>query len=253
MERHHIIFSRDLLFFLRIQLHQYAFQPVLRDGVRRVVRLAEIVPGDFIYLSADDIIPADARVISVNDLFVDQSALTGESFPVEKAAAPLKAYELTITEWGNYLFKGTSVVSRSATAVVVKTGGLTGCGKIAKRLVAREPETESQRGILSFGYMIMQVTFMLVIFVFFINALYMRSILDSLLFAAALAVGLTPELLPMIISVNLSKGAVSMAREDVIVKRLASHAEFRKHGCSLHGQNWNFNRKPYKACASRGS
>ncbi|MEM2913574.1 MAG: magnesium-translocating P-type ATPase [Candidatus Bathyarchaeia archaeon] len=199
---------------------------VLRDGVRREVRLAEIVPGDIIYLSAGDIIPADARVISVKDLFADQSALTGESFPVEKTAAPLKAYEPTITEWGNYLFMGTSVVSGSATAVVVKTGSLTEYGKIAKRLVAGEPETEFQRGIRSFGYMIMQVTFLLVIFVFFINALYMRSILDSLLFAAALAVGLTPELLPMIISVNLSKGAVSMARKDVIVKRLASMQNF---------------------------
>jgi Mg2+-importing ATPase len=199
---------------------------VLRDGIKREVRLAEIVPGDIIYLSAGDMVPADARVLSVKDLFVNQSALTGESFPVEKMAAPLKLYESTITEWSNYLFMGTSIVSGTATAVVVKTGNLTEYGKIANRLVAREPETEFQRGIRSFGYMMMQITFLLVIFVFFINALYMRNVLDSLLFAVALAVGLTPELLPMIISVNLSKGAVSMAKKGVIVKRLAAIQNF---------------------------
>ena len=199
---------------------------VLRDGVKREVRLAEIVPGDIIYLSAGDIVPADARVITAKDLFVNQSALTGESFPVEKTGLPLKSYDPSITEWSNYLFMGNSVVSGTATAVVVKTGSLTEYGKIAKRLVEREAETEFQRGIRSFGYMIMQVTFLLVLLVFFINALYMRSVLDSLLFAVALAVGLTPELLPMIISVNLSKGAVSMAKKGVIVKRLAAIQNF---------------------------
>jgi len=199
---------------------------VLRDGVKKEVGLAEIVPGDIIFLSAGDIVPADARVISAKDLFVNQSALTGESFPVEKTGLPLKTFDPSITEWSNYLFMGTSVVSGTATAVVVKTGSHTEYGKIAKRLVEREAETEFQRGIRSFGYMIMQVTFLLVLFVFFINALYMRSVLDSLLFAVALAVGLTPELLPMIISVNLSKGAVSMAKKGVIVKRLAAIQNF---------------------------
>lgn len=199
---------------------------VLRNKVKKEVRLVEIVPGEIIFLSAGDIVPADARVISAKDLFVNQSALTGESFPVEKNDLPLKSYDQSITEWSNYLFMGTSVVSGTATAVVVKTGSLTEYGRIVKRLVEKEPETEFQRGIRSFGYMIMQVTFLLVIFVFFINALYMRSVLDSLLFAVALAVGLTPELLPMIISVNLSKGAVLMAKKGVIVKRLASIQNF---------------------------
>jgi Mg2+-importing ATPase len=199
---------------------------VLRDGVKREVRLAEIVSGDIIYLSAGDIVPADARIINAKDLFVNQSALTGESFPIEKTGLPVKSYNSSLTEWSNYLFMGTSVVSGTATAVVVKTGSLTEYGKIAKRLVEREAETEFQRGIRSFGYMIMQVTFLLVIFVFFINALYMRNVLDSLLFAVALAVGLTPELLPMIISVNLSKGAVLMAKKGVIVKRLAAIQNF---------------------------
>jgi len=199
---------------------------VLRDGVKREVRLNEIVPGDIIYLSAGDIVPADARVITAKDLFVNQSVLTGESFPVEKIAQPLKSFDPSITEWRNYLFMGTSVVSGTARAVVVKTGSLTEYGKIAKRLVEREAETEFQRSIRNFGYMIMQVTFILVLFVFFINALFMRGILDSLIFSVALAVGLTPELLPMIISINLSKGAISMANKGVIVKRLAAIQNF---------------------------
>ena len=199
---------------------------VLRDGVKKEVRLAEIVPGDIIFLSAGDIVPADARVITAKDLFVNQSALTGESFPVEKIGLPLKFYDPSITEWSNYLFMGTSVVSGTATAIVVKTGSNTEYGRIAKKLIEREPETEFQRGIRSFGYMIMQVTLLLVLLVFFINAFYMRSVLDSLLFAVALAVGLTPELLPMIISVNLSKGAVAMAKRGVIVKRLAAIQNF---------------------------
>jgi Mg2+-importing ATPase len=199
---------------------------VLRDGVKSEVKLSEIVPGDIIYLSAGDIVPADARIINAKDLFVNQSALTGESFPVEKTSASLKSKEASITEWTNYLFMGTSIVSGTATAVVVKTGSLTEYGRIAKRLVIREPETDFERGIKNFGFLIMEITFLLVLFVFFINALYKRDVLESLLFAVALAVGLTPELLPMIISVNLSKGAIAMSKKGVIVKRLASIQNF---------------------------
>ena len=195
---------------------------VLRDGVRKEVRLEEIVPGDVILLSAGDIVPADSRVISVKDLLVDESVLTGESFPVKKTDQPLESYDPSITKWNNYVFMGTSVVSGTATALVVRTGSLAEYGKIVKRLVKKRSETEFERSLRSFGYMVMQVTFLLVIFVFFINALYMRGVLDSLLFAVALAVGLTPELLPMIISINLSKGAVLMAKKNVIVKRLAA-------------------------------
>lgn len=199
---------------------------VLRDGVKREVGFPEIVPGDIIFLSAGDVVPADARVISAKDLFVDQSALTGESVPVEKTPEPLKSADAPIMEWTNYLFMGTSVVSGTATALVVKTGNYTEYGKIAKTLVTREVETEFQRGLQRFGYLIMQVTFLLVIFVFFVNALYMHNVLVSLLFSVALAVGLTPELLPMIVSINLSKGAVAMSRKGVIVKRLASIQNF---------------------------
>ena len=202
---------------------------VLRDGEKREVKLAEIVPGDIIYLSAGDITPADARVIIAKDLFVNQSALTGESFPVEKSPAPVKAKGATITEWNNFFLMGTSIVSGTATAVVVRTGGFTEFGKIARRLVERAPETEFERGIKSFGFLIMQVTILLVLFVFLINALRDPStngILEALLFSVALAVGLTPELLPMIIAVNLSRGAIAMSKKGVIVKRLSSIENF---------------------------
>jgi Mg2+-importing ATPase len=199
---------------------------VLRDNVKSEVKLSEIVPGDIIYLSAGDITPADARIITAKDLFINQSALTGESFPVEKTAAPVKVKDASITEWSNYLFMGTSIVSGTATAAVVRTGGSTEYGKIAKRLVEKAPETEFERGIKGFGFLIMQVTFLLVLFVFFVNAFYKRDVLESLLFAVALAVGLTPELLPMIITVNLSKGAIAMSKKGVIVKRLSSIENF---------------------------
>lgn len=199
---------------------------VLRDGAKQEVKLSEIVPGDVIYLSAGDITPADARVLTAKDLFLNQSSLTGESFPVEKTAGPIKSKGTSITEWNNCLFMGTSVVSGTATAVVLKTGSFTEYGKIAKRLVEKEPETEFEKGLRGFGFLIMQATFLLVIFVFLINALYKRDILESLLFAVALAVGLTPELLPMILSVNLSKGALAMSRKGVIVKRLSAIENF---------------------------
>lgn len=194
---------------------------LLRDGAKKEVTIAEIVPGDIAYLSAGDIVPSDARVVEAKDLFVDESALTGESFPVEKRR-PRSAEQASVALKDSCVFFGTSVISGTATVVVIKTGSRTEYGAIAKRLVAREPETEFERGLRRFGLLIMEVTFLLVVFVFFVNALYRHDILNSLLFAVALAVGLTPELLPMILSVNLSKGALSMSSKGVIVKRLAS-------------------------------
>ncbi len=202
---------------------------VLRDNVKQEIKLSLIVPGDITYLSAGDIAPADSRVIDAKDLFVNQSALTGESFPVEKTSASVKGKELSITEWNNYLFMGTSIVSGTAMAVVVRTGGLTEYGKIAQKLVGKTSETEFERGIKKFGFLIMQVTFLLVLFVFMINALLhpdTNGILQALLFSVALAVGLTPELLPMIITINLSKGAMAMSKKSVIVKRLSSIETF---------------------------
>ncbi len=202
---------------------------VLRDGVKQDVKLSEIVPGDIIYLIAGDLVPADSRLISAKDLNLNQSALTGEAFPVEKNAAPLAAVTSEMTGWNNYVFLGTSVVSGTGTAVVVNTGKLTEYGKIAKALVAKAPETEFEKGLRRFGALMTEVTLFLVVFVFFVNAFFYsgsRTILQSLLFAVALAVGLTPELLPMIMSINLSRGAVAMSKKGVIVKRLASIQNF---------------------------
>lgn len=208
---------------LRTKVHTTA--SVLRNGVFTEIQISEIVPGDVIRLSAGDIVPADSKILAAKDFFVDQSALTGESFPAEKSPSANMGY-VTITERSDCIFMGTSVVSGTATAVVAKTGSSTEFGKIAKKLAARVPETEFERGLRKFGYLIMQVTFLLVILVFFVNALYRRGVLESLLFSVALAVGVTPELLPMIVSINLSKGAIAMSRKGVIVKRLASIQNF---------------------------
>ncbi|MGA8849641.1 MAG: magnesium-translocating P-type ATPase [Dehalococcoidia bacterium] len=203
-----------------------------RNGTKQDIEISELVPGDVIALSAGDIVPADARVISARDFFVDQAALTGESFPVEKTAESVTSADIADSgRWNNYLFMGTSVTNGTATAVITKTGSSTQYGEIARKSVEKKPETEFERGLRRFGFLIMQVTFVLVIFVFFINAFFKRSVsesplLDSLLFAVALAVGLTPELLPMILSINLARGAAAMSRKGVIVKRPASIQNF---------------------------
>jgi Mg2+-importing ATPase len=199
---------------------------VIRNGTRLDVPLAELVPGDIIILSAGDIVPADARVILARDFFVDQSALTGESYPVEKIAQERQGMEPDPSGREQYLFMSSPVVSGSATAVVVKTGMATEYGKIAERLTARPPETEFERGLSQFSYLVTRIIFVLVIFVFFINTLFHHGVLNSLLFAVALAVGLTPELLPMILTVNLAKGALAMSEKGVIVKHLASIQNF---------------------------
>jgi len=159
---------------------------VFRDGERREIRMAELVPGDVIDLAAGDIVPADARVLAARDFFVNQSALTGEPFPVEKIADPLPAADTDRNTWNNYLFLGTSVVSGHATAVVAMTGKNTEYGHIAQALAARPPETEFERGLKHFGYLIMRTTFLLVLVVFLVNAVFKHGVLESLLFAVAL-------------------------------------------------------------------
>jgi Mg2+-importing ATPase len=199
---------------------------VVRGGIKQEIKLHDVVPGDIIYLSAGDITPADARVISAKDLFINQSTLTGESFPVEKTSILITNKNPSTTEWTNYLFMGTSVVSGTAVAIVVKTGSATEYGKIARKLTEKAPETEFEKGIKHFGYFMMRLTIPLVIIVFLINALLQQNLLQSLIFAVALAVGLTPELLPMIVTINLSRGAIVMSKKGVIVKRLASIDNF---------------------------
>ncbi|VVB75912.1 Copper-exporting P-type ATPase B [Candidatus Tiddalikarchaeum anstoanum] len=192
----------------------------LRNGLKTEIKISEIVPGDIVYLSAGDIIPADCRIIESKDLAVDQSALTGEAFPVDKSAEITKS-----EEWKNYLFMGTFVTTGEAAVVVVKTGKQTEYGEIIKSVSLR-PETEFEGGLKRFSYLITQVTFFLVLFTVIVNTLLKRDFIDSVLFAITLAVGLTPELLPMITSINLSKGALNMKNKDVIVKRLAAIQNF---------------------------
>jgi len=198
---------------------------VFRGGAKQDIEVFSLVPGDVITLSAGDIVPADSRIISARDFFIDQSALTGESFPVEKTA-DLITDKVDNTKWNNYLFMGTSVTNGTATAVIVKTGSATQYGQIAGKILEKKPETDFEGGLRRFGLLIMQVTFVLVILVFFINASFKRGVLESLLFAVALAVGLTPELLPMILSINLARGAAAMSKKGVIVKRLVSIQNF---------------------------
>jgi Mg2+-importing ATPase len=198
---------------------------VLRDGSSIEIPVEEIVPGDVIILNGGDIIPGDCLILESKDLFVDEATLTGETYPVEKSAGVL-AKETQLGQRKNALFMGTHVVSGSTKAVVVCTGTETEFGKISERLKLRPPETEFERGVRRFGYFLMEITMLLVISIFAINAYMARPVLESLLFSLALAVGLTPQLLPAIISVNLAHGAKRMALQKVIVKRLASIENF---------------------------
>jgi P-type Mg2+ transporter len=187
----------------------------LRDGAWVEVPRREIVVGDVIRLSAGDLVPADARLLESRDLHVQQAALTGESLPAEKSAKPGPESE-------HLVYLGTSVMSGIATALVYATGRNTQFGDIAMRLAQRPPETEFERGARQFGVLITETVFFLVLFILLVNISLHRNAFESLLFAVALAVGLTPEFLPMITTVTLSTGAVRMARKKVIVKHLAA-------------------------------
>jgi len=192
---------------------------VLRDGVEIVVPAAELVPGDVVLLSAGNLIPADGLVLEARDFLVSEASLTGESFPVEKRAGTLPA-DTPLAGRSNAIFLGASVRSGTARAMVVETGRNTAFGAIAARLRARPPETEFQRGIRQFGYLLIRVMVVIVFFVLTVNAFLDRPAVESLLFAVALAVGLSPELLPAIVSVTLATGARAMARQGVIVRHL---------------------------------
>jgi P-type Mg2+ transporter len=198
---------------------------VRRQGAPLEIPVEEIVPGDMILLKAGDVIPGDCLILESKDLFVDEAALTGETFPVEKAIGIVPA-EAPGSQRTNALFMGTHVVSGTAAAVVALTGAATEFGQVSQRLKLKAAETDFERGVRRFGYFLMEVTLLLVIAIFAINVYLARPVLDSFLFSLALAVGLTPQLLPAVISVNLATGAKRMAREKVIVKRLAAIENF---------------------------
>ena len=194
---------------------------VLRDGKPCDIPMAELAPGDVALLSAGDVVPGDGRLLEAKDFFVNQALLTGEPYPVEKSPGELS--ETTdMTAAGNGVFLGTSVISGTARVLICRTGQNTALGEIADSLMAKAPPTSFEQGTHRFGFLIMRMTVLLVLFVLLVNAFFHRPWLESFLFAMALAVGLTPELLPMVVSVTLSRGALRMAANKVIVKRLAS-------------------------------
>ena len=198
---------------------------VLRDGNQQEIPVEDIVPGDIVILNAGDIVPGDCLLLESKDVFVDEAMLTGETFPVEKAVSVLPA-DTALAQRTNSVWMGTHIVSGSAKALVILTGKNTEFGKVSERLKLKAPETEFEHGIRRFGYFLGEVTLVLVVIIFAINVYLHRPVLESFLFSLALAVGLTPQLLPAIISINLAHGAKKMAQKKVIVKRLASIENF---------------------------
>lgn len=199
---------------------------VLRDGKYQEIFLAEVVPGDIIHLAAGDIIPGDARLISAKDLYVNQASVTGESFPVAKWASAENESAIQLTDMKYAVFMGCSVTSGMGTAVVVSTGRATEIGNVAHALTKKPPETDFERGIREFSLMLTKVIVSLVLLIFLINALLKHNFFESFLFALAVSVGLTPELLPVIMTVTLANGALAMSKKGVIVKHLASIQNF---------------------------
>ena len=199
---------------------------VVRDGAAREIPLAQLVPGDVVRLSAGDMIPADLRLLSCKDLFVIQSSLTGESLPVEKFDGREDTSNRPIAELRNVCFLGTSVESGSATGIVVETGFGTYLGKMARSIVVQSVQTSFDRGVSRFTWLMIRFILVMVPVVFLINGLTKHDWTEAFFFAMAVAVGMTPEMLPMIVTVCLSRGAISMSRKKVIVKRLNAIQNF---------------------------
>jgi len=198
----------------------------IRDGRSREIPLAELVPGDLVKLAAGDMIPADIRVLACKDLFVIQSSLTGESLPVEKFDGIEENVKKPIAELRNVCYLGTSVESGSAVGMVIETGFKTYLGKMAKSIVAQPTQTSFDRGVNRFTWLMIRFMMVMVPLVFLINGLTKHNWTEAFFFALAVSVGMTPEMLPMIVTVCLSRGAISMSRKKVIVKRLNSIQNF---------------------------
>ncbi|WP_054835396.1 HAD-IC family P-type ATPase [Methanobrevibacter arboriphilus] len=198
---------------------------VLRDEKKEEIFVEEVVMGDIVFLSAGDIIPADGLIIEEDELFIDEATFTGETFPVEKKIGVLDK-DTPLNKRINSVFMGSHVVSGTGTVLIISTGKNTELGNISEKLSSKIPLTDFEIGIKRFGALLMEITLIMVIFLFAVNVLLNKPFFDSLLFTLALAVGLTPQLLPAIISVNLAKGAKQMAKKKVIVKRLNSIENF---------------------------
>ncbi len=199
---------------------------VVRDGQAKEIPLQQLVPGDIVKLSAGDMIPGDVRLITAKDLFIIQGTLTGESLPVEKSDARDARTNISSIEHTNICFLGTSVESGAATAVIVATGTQTYFGKMASSLAGQQVETAFDKGVKKYVWLMLSFMLVMVPMVFLINGLFKHNWKDAFFFAMAVAVGLTPEMLPMIVSVCLSKGALAMSKKKVIVKKLNSIQNF---------------------------
>lgn len=198
---------------------------VLRDGAAVTIPLTEVVPGDIVLLAGGGSVPGDCLILESDDLSVDEATLTGETFPAAKMPSVLAA-DTSLGQRTNCVFMGTHVVSGSATAVVVRTGTATEFGQVSQRLRLRPPETAFAAGVQRFGYLLTEFTLLLTVAIFGLNVYARRPVIDSILFALALAVGLTPQLLPAIVSITLARGAKRMAARKVIVKRLEAIEDF---------------------------
>ena len=190
------------------------------------IPIEELVPGDVVRLSAGDMIPADLRVLTAKDLFLNEATLTGEAMPVEKSAAPVQDHGGAPTDLPNICFMGSNVLSGAATAIVVQCGAGTYFGELAGMLTRQRAETSFDKGVTRFTWLMIRFMAVMVPSVFVINGLTKGDWLEALMFALAVAVGLTPEMLPMIVTVNLAKGAIAMSRKRVIVKRLNAIQNF---------------------------
>ena len=199
---------------------------VLRDGNEAEVRISGVVPGDIVLLHAGSIVPADLRLLTAKDFFVGQSALTGESMAVEKTVSAGPVHNATALELPNACFLGSSVTSGTARGLVVNTGTRTIFGSISERLTERREETSFDKGVRSFTWLMIRFMVVMVCAVFFIVGMTKGDWVEALLFGLSIAVGLTPEMLPMIVTVNLAKGALTMGKKKVIVKRLPSIQNF---------------------------
>lgn len=206
----------------RVQTHVIT----LRDGKEVEIPISKIVPGDIVLLQAGSIIPADLRLISAKDFFVSQSILTGESMPIEKNADPQKSERNYVFELSNACFQGSNVISGSARGLVVNTGTRTYFGSISERLIEKRPLTSFDKGVKSFTYLMIRFMVIMVLLVFMIVGMTKGNWIEALLFGLSVAVGLTPEMLPMIVTVNLAKGALTMSKKKVIVKHLSSIQNF---------------------------
>ncbi len=199
---------------------------VLRNGKKVEIPLKDVVAGDVVFLSSGDMVPADARVIESEDFFVNQASITGESFPIEKVPEQTSGKTNSISEMNNMLFSGTNVVGGSALALIVKTGKETEFGKIASHLAQSSAKSEFEKGIGNFGFFLMKIALVLVLFIFLVNSFIRQDVFESFMFAIAIAVGITPDLLPVIMSVTMAVGSRKMSKKGVIVKKLSAIPNF---------------------------